>query len=141
MSQASSRARRLRRPLLVLGLLACLAGGAAWLLWPDDPLGPRAFDRIQLGMTTAEVEAAVGVPGADSIWGDLIIWSFDSPWQVASKGVIDVDRDQVMVWQGDQYLIAVRFDHAGTAIGVSLIKPAPWKRNSFLDRLRAHLGL
>lgn len=48
MSQACLRTRRLRRPLLVLGLVACLAGTAAWLLWPARPaksesIGPPSW--------------------------------------------------------------------------------------------------
>lgn len=59
MNQANYVGKRLRWPLLSLGLLAVLAGVAYWWLLLSDPIGPRSFHRILVGMTEEEIEAVM----------------------------------------------------------------------------------
>lgn len=139
MSQARPRSRRLQRPLLVLGLVALLVGGAAWLLWPTDPIGPRAFARIRLGMSPAEAKAVIGMPPRDT--APILDVHRGSLSLVASKGDFAEDRASSNVWDGDEFWIMVAFDDTGAVIGVSLWEVRSPKQPSFLDRLRTRIGL
>lgn len=134
-----SFARRLRRPLPLLGLVVCLVGGAAWLLWPTDPVCPRAFDRIQLGMTEEEVKAAMGMPpGNHYTVNPLAVYSL-LPLPFAKKG--NAAEGVPMFWAGDQYCIMVWCDDTGAVVGAFIFQVPSWKSPSLLDRLRARLGI
>lgn len=141
MSQASSLARRLRRPLLVLGLVACLTGGAAWLLWPADAIGPRALHRIRLGMSEAEVEAAIGLPPEEESSERLTLHACGLQSIVASVGDPIGDQEATKFWCGNEFWITAKFNDAGTAIGITLWEAPSDERPGFLDRLRVRLGL
>lgn len=136
-----SLANRLRWPLLCLGLLAVLAGMAGWLLLPADPIDQKAFDRIQLGMTEEGVEAAIGIPPEDDHSDLLTLFACRLLSNVASKGAPLGDQDATKFWCGDEFWIAVKFNDAGTAIGISLWEAPSMERPGFMDLLRTRLGL
>src|SRR5262249_60673684 len=53
-----------RRRLLLFGLLAVMAAlaVAVWLVWPRSAINRANYERIEQGMTRAEVEAILGGP-------------------------------------------------------------------------------
>jgi hypothetical protein len=53
--------------LLLAGFLGCLvvAGAALYLLWPRSAINRENFEKVQVGMTLAEVEAILGGPERD----------------------------------------------------------------------------
>lgn len=53
---------QLKRCLLLVAALTVVVLGATWYLWPEPPIGPASYRRIELGMTQAEVEAVIGLP-------------------------------------------------------------------------------
>jgi hypothetical protein len=64
---------RRRTLLAALAGLAVVVAAGAWLLWPrQDRITPENLDRIELGMTRAEVEAILGGPPGDyrTVWTD-----------------------------------------------------------------------
>lgn len=146
MSQLGSLAKRLRWPLLLLGLVAVLVGVVYWLLLPAGPIGPRAFHRIQLGMTEEEVEEVIGGPAGFYFQNqpppkDILQYYF--PTSAIQKGqpYIKEDEYQTRNWYGNEFMITVTFDLDRRVTGVCLsecIFPPP---ANFLDRLRAWLGL
>jgi hypothetical protein len=132
---------RRRKLLLLLAGLAVLAVGVV-VLWPrTDRITRENYDRIQPGMTRAEVEAILGPPGdyrtglgetyglyarpgpaqwdIDSLDNDLSLpsWPFVSllPWEPDS-GQPDPDAElgKTVTWLGDSVrleIIVDRSDH------------------------------
>lgn len=139
-----SLARRLRWPLLLLGLLAVLVGVAGWLLLPADPIGPRAFERIQLGMTEEEVEAVMGSPAGSYVSetitdAQLIRRRYLIEWKRMDS---DNGKRYSKAWHGDSYWIQVDVNEQGKALAAGLFdKRTDLSQPTFLDRLRAWLGL
>jgi hypothetical protein len=66
----SPRSRR----LLLLWIPAATAAGlaAVWLLWPRTAITRENAEKVQLGMTLAEVEAILGGPARDQAGGSLV---------------------------------------------------------------------
>src|SRR4051812_12875345 len=59
------------RRLLLFSVPAALVAGllAAWLLWPRTAITRENAERVQVGMTRAEVEAILGGPARDDSTG------------------------------------------------------------------------
>lgn len=149
MNQPTSLATRFRWPLLLPGVVAVLAGVAYWLLLPTDPIGPQAFERIQLGMTEAEVEAVVGLPPGQ-YYSDGYARPERSQFEPSVSLITETgvpyeefrrdqnrlgrsDRIPLNSWSCDRYWIKVGFGENSTAIGIYLFKVRK------LDRFRPSL--
>jgi hypothetical protein len=85
-----------RRCWAVLAFAACallMLGGLLFLLWPrEDPM-KLAYERVQIGMTPAEVDAIFGRPADDFRLDD------DGFWR--AEGEVDPDRKDVRSWKGE----------------------------------------
>jgi hypothetical protein len=115
------------RRLLLFGLPAVLSVAlvAAWLLWPRTAITPENYEKIQAGMTLAEVEAILGGPARDETAG---------PPRTAMIQSVRPDRE----WNSDRVSIWVYLDAEGR---VRECRAIPVPAESGLDRLRRWLGL
>jgi hypothetical protein len=135
----------------MLGLVAVVAMGltgyAGWLVLtlPVCQLSLRGLDRIQPGMTQAEVEAILGAPPGEYCTGALICASWgNDPLHFGWNGPGYVDQ----TWTGDDGILKVRFRPDGTVapepvtakamirFQPGVILPPP----TLFDRLRGWLG-
>jgi hypothetical protein len=73
-----------RRRRWLLLLLIVFAGLASWLLWPKSAMREK-YDRIRLGMTSAEVNQIMGRQSAEA--------PDDHPW-VLTSGVWETAASQ-----------------------------------------------
>jgi hypothetical protein len=110
---------RRRLLLLALSVAVVLLGVGAWALWPQWPCTAITRDnaeRIQVGMTLAEVEAILGGPPRGEMTGTV---------EMASDEQSDFGLHHLQFkanlamktwppeWQSDEVVVAVRFDDAG----------------------------
>ncbi len=142
-----------RRRLLLFGLLAgLLAGGAGvWLLWPRTAIIRENFDKVQVGMNLAEVEAVLGGPERNESTGPLmgdsgndehdhlqaIVWRervFDTMPRTENP------YPAVKWWTSDVLMVRVDFDENGQ---VAAREYLPMRRvpESLFERLRRWLHL
>jgi hypothetical protein len=91
---------RRRKLLVALAGLAVVVAAGVIALWPTRPnrVTRENYDRIQIGMTRAEVEAILGPPGDYTTRPQTLWWP---PWSVGLS-----DR-----WRGDEFAIGLIFDH------------------------------
>lgn len=128
------------RPLLLVLFLAT-AGFAIWLILQPDPPQPHfaAFDQLESGMTSAEVEAAFRLPAgdyrrrpADPFPGDDELGLF-----VHRRDFVDEVRE----WRTDAVAVQVGFDADGRVVAfekADVPHVIPWHRR-WADKLRAWL--
>lgn len=139
-----SLANRLRWPLLVLGLLAVLSGAACWLFLPSDPIGPRAFERIRLGMTKEEIETVIGFPAGNYQHSSMVFrWIYATKVSEEGPAEFELIGLQSEEWYGDSYRIKVVLDADKKVVAAFLYKADPdyTVKVSLLNQLRAWLGL
>jgi hypothetical protein len=124
----------------------CVALLPAWLFPPSDPIGPRSYERIRLGMAEGEVEEILGMPPGHYYTPPRgRLGPFGLPIEEKGRpprGLSDAERPLTKEWWGDDYAVEVAFDQSGKVIACSLLRvsgagPPP----SFLDRLLSWLGL
>jgi hypothetical protein len=102
----------MRRRTLLVALVGLAAVVAAWtvVLWPRH-IPPGAIwenvERVEDGMTLAQVEAIIGPPG-DYRTGPS---SLDLEW--VSAGVIVWVGERQYAWAYDDYLLTTRCDASG----------------------------
>jgi hypothetical protein len=135
-------------------------GLAAWFFWPDPP-AVRAYERIRLGMTPGEVNAAIGVPPRES--GELFraydgngirygCWfrSWSSP-TVRETGIPsgilfgqpdnDLSRPlNAVLWDWEDHDLWVAYSRDGRVVGYYLMEPLN-PPPTFFDQVRAWIGL
>jgi hypothetical protein len=124
-----------RKRLLVVLALAALGVAGTWVLWPRPPRVTRArFDRIQPGMTLADVQAIVGGPPADYRSGPTTLG-------VGSREILAgaARPAEVRTWKTDEATVVVSFDADGHAV-VKSFSEASLTGDGLLDRLRWRLG-
>jgi hypothetical protein len=117
-----------RRAILGLVVLA-IAGVLLIALWTRGPRPCRAtFEQVREGMTLAEIEAVVGGPPGNYSDGYRL-------------GLVIYDWLPPVLWTADDGELCVDFAADGRAssdqIGDVIVVPRP----SWLNRLRARLGL
>jgi hypothetical protein len=139
---------RLKRGLLAVAVLTTGVLGAVWLLWPEPPISPANFRRIELGMTQAEIEAIIGLPpgvyyGRPSVPSNQLDFV-----HVEGKGKVPKDGDDgedgnfrpSVEWVGHRFSILVDFEQ-GQATCCRLFELAPPGGSpGMLDRIRSWLG-
>jgi hypothetical protein len=131
-----------KRVLVLLGLLACLCVFISLLLpalWtePRYAIGGDSADRIQIGMTVAEVEAVLGVPAGSGTVGraDTLYAALPAEYLTGKQML---ERFGGREWVGDLFCIWVGFDDNGRVNHKLMMSdPAP---ESWLTKLRRRLG-
>jgi hypothetical protein len=145
MRRLLSFARRLRWLLFCLGPLAVLTGVAGWLLCSTDPIGPRAFERIELGMNEEDVSTIIGLPPGSYV-SERVASAYDFckyfAVRVDEKGCPFPEARQLSSrdWYGERHWIKVVFDEEGRVVGVYLYDIPEFSR-SYLDDLRTRMHL
>jgi hypothetical protein len=149
-----------KRRLLICTFGVVPAGLTFWLVvwWfvPTEPAEVRAYERLQLGMTTEKVQAIIGLPPGDyGPESGLRKSPSSGPFgqEVKSKGLPSANlhgpggfpKYTVERWLWKDYWIWIAFDERGQAVGIYLIEVMdesyPRTKPSFLDRLRTWLGV
>jgi hypothetical protein len=122
-------------------LSSVTAGFTLWLVLRPDPPQPHlaAFERLESGMTRAEVEAAFRLPA-----GDYRRQPKD-PFPDDDELGLFVHRrdfvDEVREWRTDGVVVQVGFDADGRVVALEKAEVPqliPWHRR-WLDKLRAWL--
>jgi hypothetical protein len=150
------------KKLLLYGLAAVTAiSVGVWYFWPVSA-AERAFNRIRLGMTKDEVEAAIGSPAGyqnrtmpeDDYWiscGATAVavkyirtTGLSSDRLVGTTGPLlpgEAERVTFKSWAWENHWISVAFDdRSKLVVGYSLLEsevPQP----TFFERLRGWIGL
>jgi hypothetical protein len=139
---------KLKRRLLAVAVLTTVALGAVWMLWPEQEpaIGPESYRRIRLGMTQAEIEAAIGIPpGIYSRHSKVSQWV--SRTLVEQRGIRPLQDGEYSLekprpgveWIGDVYVIEVVFEHELATCCV-LWDATAERPLGILDRIRSWLG-
>jgi hypothetical protein len=141
---------------LTLLLLGCVAVG--WT-WRSEPISPAGYDRIRLGMTPHEVDAALGLSAGDYYTRHAVYGTMSRPLvePLRERGLPFRDFDDAIsgrgtgrrdirpgMWCGNAYCIWVRFDESGSSVGAYLLKVESGRDSAltkFLDGVRFRLGL
>jgi hypothetical protein len=127
------------RWLGVLALLGLLLLAVFAILQPSG-IGRRSYDRINPGMSEAEVEAVIGFL-EDQHGPRRLIPVSGVVFPVGTKGIPRASwpdhrsepaddkwpRGKVKWWNGDRICLAVAFDDRGLVVGVELVAADPPK--------------
>jgi hypothetical protein len=122
--------------IVPLAAFCAVLGMAVWLLSrpgpPSSRITPAAAERIERGMTAAEVEAVIGLPPGDYRSDPA------SPRHYAE--FLPQPGVRLLEWEADSCTIQVRVDEKSDRVqsrivGEPLGPPSPWQR------LRDWLGL
>lgn len=129
-------ARLRERPVLALGLLAALlflagAGALLWLNTPRHRISRESFEKIQVGMTRAEVEEILGVPPGDYGPGNTYALLNQS------RGATFPTGWSTVAWKAGDMSVLVAYDLEGRVAWKKLGRAL---RRNFLSRLRRWLG-
>ncbi len=128
--------KRLFAALLILVLFAI---GAVIIFFFSRPQGVTFFGyaRVSLGMTSEEVEAAIGVPpGNYSSREDIeIVDHWDSEWHMGQR---DVGKSET--WYSDDGRLYVIYSSEGEVVFKEWLGMVD-HRPSFFKRMKAQLGL
>ena len=115
-------------PLAVAGVCVVLALGlAGWYALRPHPINRANFERIQEGMTCADVEAILGGPPGD----------YTTPFDLPLARSFGMQR--VTAWFGDEGCVGIKFDDEGR-VRMAWFAPSRRSQMSLLQRLRAWLG-
>jgi hypothetical protein len=111
---------------------AALVAVVLWWWSPPSPIGRAEFDRLKLGMTSAEVIAAIGMPPGcyyspppGQIAGDPIraIGLSDEDLRTRQfNPASQSERVTVQQWTWSRYWIWVAFDKDDRAVGLYLTR-------------------
>jgi hypothetical protein len=126
---------RLRWIFLTFAAIACaLLGAALWLFLqapPPPPINVEVYERIEKGMTQAEVEAAIGLPPGD--------YRTDPAGRRHFAELLPGKGARVVEWEADGCNIQVRVDERSGRV-TSKIFGEGLRPPTLLERLRAWAG-
>jgi hypothetical protein len=107
----------MRRLLFVALPIAMVLGLGAWLLWPRTMITQENADKIQPGMTLAEVEAILGGPARQDATGPIATEGFDdAPIPEGNSfeaGLAGEDGELIgwdRRWFSDTIMVTIHFD-------------------------------
>jgi hypothetical protein len=126
-----------KRALAALIAVGLGVAGVAFWVWPDQTDGGISrggFERIQDGMTQAEVEAILGGPPGD--YSAAYVVYGGAMFVIAPHGHGPACREEL--WKEDGVAVVVYFGPDGTVADKMFACPAP---PTPLERLRGWLGL
>jgi hypothetical protein len=124
---------RLRKVILIVGLLGLILGGVTllYLIWPPPRINPDQYHRIREGMLLGEVEDIIdGPPGSypPNLLGTRVRL-LDGPEFGGD------DRLKQVYWSGSDYEIGVLVNDEGTVVAKQLTKVRSFSGHSWLDEL------
>jgi hypothetical protein len=130
--------RRRWKVALLLAAGCALLGVAGWaLLRPPAPsarINEAAYERIEDGMTPAEVEAVIGLPPGD--------YRSDPARPRAYAEFMPQQGVRVLEWVGDDSNIQVRVDErTGRVVSKIMGEPLPSPLRAAWDQVRSWLDL
>jgi hypothetical protein len=141
--------RKLKWTAVVLAVLL-LGFGAAIFLWPRDRITAESWEKIRIGMTSAEVEEILGGPGndfkeAEDLYNRVVTKSGKEPLDLDSlryepdKQFAEEETKVMRVWVGREAVIGIVFDPE------NCVKKKAFQRGrlaepNLIDRLRDWLG-
>ena len=130
------RRRLLVFAVLVIALVAVVAAGY-WAIAPAQRLGRAGYERVQLGMTEAEVEDVLGAPPGSHL--DLPEGQTVSYVHAGAESKGARDGPKGLSWVSNTGHIGVTFGADGRVTGVAF---TPLRRNNptWLDRVREWLA-
>jgi hypothetical protein len=120
--------------LLVVAVGVLLGVPLGLFLWPRPPsarINAEAYERIEDGMTAAEVEAVIGLPPGD-YRSDPAGPRHFAEW-IPGSGV------QVLEWEADHCNIQVKVDQRSGRV-VSKLMGEPIRPATLMERLRGWAG-
>jgi hypothetical protein len=138
-----------RRRLLLFALPAALVllGACAWVVWPCASITQENAERIQSGMTLAEVEVILGGPARQDTTGPVSPDGFDGEaipdGNVFESGVAGDDEEVVgwdRRWLSDTVFVMVRFDRDNHVLEVRC-RPMYRVERGFLETVSRWLRL
>jgi hypothetical protein len=127
------------------GLIGVTAGLLAYgvtvrVLRLADPITPRSFERLRLGMTAGDVQGVIGLPPGDytrglrGVGGPSSHVRFGFPLEEIGAG--EHGQTVAKEWGGDYYAISVEFDRRGAAVACYLMEVNPAvERGNLVDAL------
>jgi hypothetical protein len=122
--------------LVVLGTVPIVAG-SLWLLWPRTAITQENAERIQAGMTLAEVEVILGGPERDeSTPGARQLWSRNQ-WDLLRA----LNSRQWQGWRTDSLVVYVSFDESTRVLDTHWGDSGLVLEDSLFYRLRRWIGL
>jgi hypothetical protein len=133
----------MRKLFLALVAVALLLFGAAFpLLFPrPSPVTKAAYDRIENGMTLAEVEAILGGPAGDHRTRPTEML----PEDYVFRRLVEHAIGKSLWWEGDAVAVAVVLDDSGIVLRQTFVKQGKanigvidllrWRLNRLKDRL------
>ncbi len=130
---------------------------SVWLLPWLMPFPVRAYERLQVGMTAAEIEAVIGLPPGDYSGRDSFQQRSRHCPSVMAKGIRVTDvryfdgrpsisspaKFNTVSWTWEEYGIVADFDESkegDKAFHIALRKYLSFDRPSLFDRLKETLG-
>jgi hypothetical protein len=130
-----------KRWALLLMLVACVGVFGAWLLWPRTAITRQNADKIQVGMTLAEVEAILGGPSRNEANGPLLAdGDEDESWVDLVDLANLVNSDSTVCWTSNEILIMVSLDPAQKVEQTESF-PAHRRSENMMDTFRRWFGL
>jgi hypothetical protein len=120
--------------LIGVGLVTLVA---CWLP-PRSPINRDAFERIEIGMTVAQVEAAIGLPPGDygTRWIRVPVLSADAEdefWRLAHE-------KKYISWSSDEGEILIRVSPEGVVTNKMFYKLVGSPRETPWERLLRWIG-
>jgi hypothetical protein len=136
--------KKRRRYLLVAGFLLsalCVGGYSIYESIAGGPIRYRNFEKIQEGMTLAEVEGLLGCPPGNYATGRLymrvvqhdgsIFYAPMIGFALCSQGINDPALGTCYGWHGDRGTISVVVDGADRVVRADYCEgrrlPSPWR--------------
>ena len=137
----------MRKLLVALVGLAVVVAAGVVMLWPwEDRVTRYNYDRIQIGMSLADVEAILGSPG-DYRTGlgetgilvgqgstEAMVWTIDPATDLVPKlpnwSAIPDDQRLWADWLSDSFVIDIAVDESG-----SVVEKIGWPRRTTKGRL------
>lgn len=129
----------MKRRLVWVGIAVCLALAvclSAWLLSRPHPVNRANFQRIQVGMTLAEVEDILGPPGDHAGVIYLSRCRLSGRWPESERD----DQGAGFEWMSNEGEIAIWFDEDRRVAKTRFWEPQVCQPPVILDRIHSRLG-
>jgi hypothetical protein len=142
--------RRTRRPLIAVSVAVAIFLVVAWLAWPRTAINQTNFERIQMGMSLAEVEEILGGPARDESSGHLVADAVVNDAELGPEERAMMAKLRLVTftvswgrgprfWTSNQLMIRVELDANERVMSMDALPVH--SEESLLDKLRRWLRL